>query len=200
MDALPTKARVKLGFKQEDRCFNYCNEELKFGLEESTENEDCIEKTDCWKTSKSGKKFRVAIKTRLDKDGKLAKNRKDILVALFDPYYGVGDPRTKVGRDMLYEYGMYLSAISGQLRNANGKVIHNICSDLYKEFLERVKNYIPLERGSKPKHLMDSFIHDGCQIWLHYDAFDHHPKLLGFVSPDILVPKKEIIVYPYFDE
>jgi hypothetical protein len=43
-----------------------------------------------------------------------------------------------------------------------------------------------------PLKLLRSEKHEGCEIWLHFDRFDGHPKLLGFIPPSILKEGKEI--------
>lgn len=199
MDNLCVKDRVSIGKKEESNAINHMNVEYDLNLIPSTHYEDCCEKTDCWMKTKNGTLLRAAVKARLNKEGKLEKNRKDILVALYDPYYGIGNPNTKIGRDMLYEYALYISVISGQIRACKGEAIHRICKDLEREFVDRIGNHIPKGSG-KPVLLMRSYIHEGCQIWLHYDAKARHPKLLAFISPDALKLNKEIKIYPYCED
>lgn len=198
MDHLPTNQRVQLGKAWEDRSRIDLNTNHGYNLKESTFHEDCKEKTDCWMIPKSGKPLRCAIKVRLNQYGLLENKKTDILVSLYDPFYGIGHPDTKIGRDMVYQYAIYDSVIRGQHRVVKGKVIHEICNNLLQEGIKAICDLKPLPRGKYPKLVFDSVKYPSCQIWLHYDAKTGIPKLLGFIKPEILKVGTEI-KYHKFD-
>jgi hypothetical protein len=139
--------------------------------------------------TKSGKRFRSAIKARVSKN--------DILVAMRDPFYGINHEGTKIGRDVLMEYFQYitLSQDGETIRVANGKVIHQVCGVLWEEFLEKVGDIDvtkPPYLSARAMKIMDSSVYPGCQLWLHHDRWDGHPKILGFIPTNILKVGKEI--------
>jgi hypothetical protein len=192
MDHLATKERVVIGKGWEDFSRIDLNENYGYNLQESTFHEDCKEKTDCWLITKSGNPLRCAIKVRLNNEGLLETKKTDILVSLYDPFFGIDHPDTKIGRDMIYDYALYISVISQLHRVAKGKVVKNICNNMLVEGSELVSKLKPQFRGKYPKIIFDSSTHFRCQIWLHYDAKTGIPKLLGFVNPKALKVNKEI--------
>lgn len=201
MNYLPVKKRVDIGKNLEDKVRNWLNDTcVGYHLIESTHNEDCNEKTDCWQVAKSGKLHRVAIKVRLNQCGLLENEKTDILVCLAEPFYGVGHPENKVGRDMQYGYSMYISAIRGCVRVAKGDVVHKLVKETYQEALldDKFNKYKPRYRGTGCKKM---FYSDAtkCSIWLNYDAETGIPKLLVFIPPEILVLNKEIKIHNNFN-
>ena len=189
MDHLSINKRLEIGKGWEERVRDDLNLNYKYNLKESTFHEDCREKTDCWYISKSGEPLRSAIKVRLNRDGLLEQKKTDILVALFDPFYGLNHPNTKKGRDMIYEYFLYISVVFKQHRVIDGKRIHEICNGMLQEGLEYIEELKPESRGYKSKLIFNSSKYYKCQIWLHYDAKTKIPKLLGFVNPNFLKKK-----------
>ena len=85
----PPSERVKVGKKNEKRVINCLNKYHNWNLVEATREEDRIEKVDCYEVSKTGKRLAAQVKTRVSGD--------DILVDIFEPYYGLDDDRTKKG-------------------------------------------------------------------------------------------------------
>ena len=151
MDHLSINKRLEIGKGWEERVRDDLNLNYKYNLKESTFHEDCREKTDCWYISKSGEPLRSAIKVRLNRDGLLEQKKTDILVALFDPFYGLNHPNTKKGRDMIYEYFLYISVVFKQHRVIDGKRIHEICNGMLQEGLEYIEELKPESRGYKSK-------------------------------------------------
>lgn len=192
IDSMPTKARVNYGKEKEGqvmKCLNDNYSHLGYNLVPGSFYEDCSEKTDCWQLTPSGKKLRSAIKARVSKN--------DILVAIRDPFYGVNNEETKIGRDVLYEYFQYITlSQDGQtIRVASGKAIHKICKNLWEEFISLVGDIDMTKHPynkARPMNLLRSEIHSGCELWLHYDRWKGQPKILGFIPPSILKEGKEI--------
>ena len=200
IDSLAPGERVAFGKSKEElviSCLNTHYSSHGYNLVPSNFFEDCKEKTDCWQMTKSGKRFRSAIKARVSKN--------DILICMRDPYYGEEDERTVVGRDVLNEYFQYitLSKDGETIRVANGRVIHKMCGVLWEEFLERVGNFDPTKppyNKNRPQLLMCSDVYPGCQIWLHFDRWKGQPKILGFIPPDLLKEGKEIKFHKFIQE
>lgn len=192
LDSMPTSLRVKAGKEIESEvmdCLNTSYSKFGYDLIPSSTYEDTKEKTDCWQLTKSGKRVRSAIKGRFSKN--------DILIAMRDPFYGFEHEGTNVGRDVLYEYFQYitLSKDKETIRVASGKAIHTIYKSIWQELLDLKLDInmkeSPYNKGW-PLKLLRSEKHEGCEIWLHFDRFDGHPKLLGFIPPSILKEGKEI--------
>jgi len=192
IDSQPTSVRVNYGKEKEGQVMKCLNEHYAshgYNLVPGSFFEDCKEKTDCWQMTKSGKKYRSAIKARVSKN--------DILVAMRDPFYGVNHDETVIGRDVLVEYFQYitLSQDGGTIRVANGRVIHQMCNVLWEEFLEKVGDIdlkkSPYNNGKAVK-VMTSGVYPGCELWLHHDRWKGQPKILGFIPPSILKEGKEI--------
>lgn len=191
VDSLPIKERVDLMLVEEKLVFNCMNENLvkwNLKLHPASVYDDKANKTDAYlvglQDTLGTSRKRCAIKVR--------DSRHDILVAVRDPYYGEGDPRTKVGRDMLKEYHLYITRDPGKtkLRVAYGKVIHKIINDMMEELA--AKGY-RIEKGSP----FLSGKHPGCELRKHYDARSGHPKILGFIPPEYLKEGKEIVYFEY---
>ena len=186
MDNLHVAERVGIGIRMESRVRHCLNDRYGYNFEAATFHEDCVDKVDCWHITKSGNRLRSAIKVRLNKYGELETVKTDILLDIYDPFYGVYDLRTKIGRDILFEYDMYISAIKSCIRVAKGKLVHKISLGMYKEGLSEIEKLKPKEKGFGSQLVFCSTIYPECQIWLHYDKFDRHPKLLAFIPPVIL--------------
>lgn len=200
LDEMAPKERVSFGKEKEDVILNCLNKHYKshgYNLIPGTSMQDRKEKTDCWQVTPSGKKLRSAIKARVSKN--------DILVAMRDPFYGVKNEETVVGRDVLYEYFQYitLSKDGETIRVANGKVIHKICEDLWQEFLDKVGD-IDLSKSpynSRPSmKILSSEKYPGCELWLHKDKWSYKPKILGFIPPSTLKENKEIKFHKLIEE
>jgi len=200
IDSQAPGARVSYGKEKEElviKCLNENYASHGYNLVPGSFFEDCQEKTDCWQVTKSGKRYRSAIKARVSKN--------DILVAIRDPFYGVNHAETVVGRDVLVEYFQYitLSKDGTVIRVANGKVIHQMCNVLWEEFLEKVGDVDMTKHPynkARPAKLMTSEIYPGCELWLHYDRWKGQPKVLGFIPPDILKVGKEIKYHNFIQE
>lgn len=199
MDHLPAYQRVEKGRSWENKIRNCLNTYEGYNLVESSHYEDCHEKTDCWQKTKSGKMLRAAIKVRLNKKGDLDYSKTDILVSLFDPFYGIDHPENKKGRDMVYEYSMYISVAKGDIRVVKGVAVHSICNGLWDEYLSLGKVLNPKERGFGAKIVLQSDKYSGCQIWLNYDSKSGKPKLLAFIPPEFFKKNKEIKTHKFFE-
>lgn len=192
VDSLPIQQRVLYGKTKEDEVRRCLNESYKvFNLQPSSFVEDCKEKTDCWHVTAAGVAHRCAIKVRTRK--------KDILAAIRDPFFGLHHEDTRVGRDMLQEYLLYitLSPDESVIRVATGRATHRIYNEIFEEWIEQDGDINPLMRPKYPKCLLHSERHPGCELWLHYDRRDGHPKILGFIPPSYLTEGKQIKYFPF---
>lgn len=192
IDSSPTIDRVNYGKEKEEQILKCLNEHYSshgYNLVAGTFFEDCKEKTDCWQLTKTGRRYRSAIKARVSKN--------DILVAMRDPFYGNEHEETQIGRDMQFEYFQYitLSKDESTIRVARGKTIHKICGILWEEFLDNVGDVnmtVHPYNKARPHKLLSSEVYPGCEIWLHYDRWKGQPKILGFIPPTLLKEGKEI--------
>lgn len=200
MDKLFVGERVAIGKDWESKITNCLINHYGYNLVDSTFHEDCREKTDRWLVSKTGKQHRCAIKVRLDKNGNLDQKRTDILIALRDPFYGVENEKTVIGRDVLYEYAMYISLAHDNIRVADGKIIHSLTNVLWEEYVDNFGEFVPNSSGFGAKLMLSSEQAKGCQIWLHYDGRSRHPKLLAFIPPDILKTPSQIKYHKYIED
>lgn len=154
----------------------------------STEYENQIEKIDAFLTDLSGDKADksrpLAVKVRESLD--------DILVCHREPWYGPGDPRSKLGRDMCLVYHWYVSMNRAKttLRIVNGEVVHRIIEDLWDEWVHKKIDERP------DIWVLSSTTHPGCQLRLHTDKKNSMRKILGFVPPSYL-KKDDIFCIPY---
>ena len=189
IDSLNITKRLAYGKEKEDQV-RKCLNETKVGYNLFPANflEDCKEKTDCWQVSGTGKQSRCAIKARATKN--------DILAAIRDPFYGENHADTKMGRDILYEYLLYitLSPDEKTIRVASGKKCHTIYNEMWTEW---VSKKIEINNLNCTKLILKSELHPTCELWLHRDRRSGKPKILGFIPPTYLVEGKEIAYYPF---
>jgi hypothetical protein len=200
MDNLFVGERVAIGKDWEKRITTCLKNHYGIDLLDSTTHEDRIEKTDRWFLGQNGKKYRCAIKVRLDKNKNIEENKKDMLIALRDPFYGINSERTVIGRDVKVPYSMFISLADGQIRIAYGKRIKEITNLMWEEYLEKNGDFVPSERGFRPILLLNSKKQEGCQIWLHFDRDTRKPKLLAFIPPQILEPTNHIKYLKFIEE
>lgn len=200
MDKLHVGERVAIGRDWESKITNCLTKYYGYKLLDSSFHEDCREKTDCWFVSSSGVQHRCAVKVRLDKNGNLEQKKKDILIALRDPFYGIDSPKTIIGRDVLYEYAMYISMADNYIRVVNGKSINKITNLIWQEYVEEFADFVPQLSGYGARLMLNSKSVPRAQIWLHHDKRSRHPKLLGFIPPDILKSPSQIKLHKYIED
>lgn len=188
IDELPMADRLAYGKDREDQIRKCLNERHNYNLFPASFAEDCAEKTDCWHVGKSGHRFRCAIKARISKS--------DILAVLREPFYGLSDEDTMIGRDIKYEYLLYitLSPDEKTIRVARGDRTHQIYNEMWDEWVEK-SGFIDIVKYNR-KLMLCSEKHPGCQLWFHRDRWHGRPKVLGFIPPGYLKEGKEIQYYP----
>lgn len=182
IDSMPTNDRVSFGKEKETTvisCLNNRYSSFGYNLIPSSFQEDCNDKIDCWQIQNE-QKYPVCIKTRTSKD--------DILVSMFDPFFGINNTLTKIGRDFSQVYAYYITMSKDEktIRVANGKRIHSICLDIWNEFVSTDQELVHSMEELNPRELLDSEKYSGCQLWLHYDRFKCTPKILAFIPPTVL--------------
>jgi hypothetical protein len=174
--------RIEIGIDKENEIRCCLNKYYKFNLVPSTSTDDRIHKTDCYFDGK--KDCPVAIKGRFS-------GGNDILVALRDPWHGFDDPRTKIGRDIVKPYKLYicLSKDHTIIRVIKGSRIYEICEDMLGELANR-------EWKISRDNPMFSEKHEGCQIRCFPDAYTKQSKLAGFI-PQSYFKRNEIRCYDF---
>lgn len=177
IDAQPPAVRVKVGKKDEDNVVKCLNKHYDWKLEKATFKEDTCQKTDCFQVNESGDRLPVQIKTRVTGD--------DFLVSLYEPYYGIDDSRTEIGRDVKQKYYCYvcLSKDRKTIRVVKGTLLKKIVNSLIKQW--KTKG-CPLPHSFK----------NTCEFRWHRDRWSGKPKVLCFIPPDVFKKsKKEIQLF-----
>ncbi len=172
----PPHERVKVGKKNEKRVINCLNKHHNWNLEEAPREEDRIEKVDCYEVSKTGKRLAAQVKTRVSGD--------DILVDIFEPYYGLDDDRTKKGRDTQRDYDLYICL------SKDGKTIRVVNGKALKRMLKKLANKWKSEKCRLPF----TFDND-CEFKWHRDRWSGVPKLLCFIPPEVFKINTEITFF-----
>jgi len=189
-DHLPPHERVQRNLSEEKACVDCLNNFLikkRQFLIRANSFEDKTNKTDAFLVdlgNEQDKSRPCAIKVRTsggDKD--------DILVAVRDPWYGEGDSRSKIGRDVLVDYHWYITRNNAKtiLRVAKGRVIHEMVDKLFEEWIDRGYEIKPEMKKMHSEKIV------GCVMQMHRDRHDGHHKMLAFIPPNIL--KKEDIFF-----
>jgi len=128
---------------------------------------DCKEKIDRLLVEEDGDKT-CAIKVRMNYSGK------DILVDLYEPYFGLESGSTKKGRDLVSQYDYYICLSRDIIYVINGKRQKQIID----EVLEEWKSHGQVLR------IYSSTQYPGVQIRYTSDKANHRPKLLMFIPVD----------------
>src|SRR5581483_4709188 len=98
---------------------------------------------------------------------RIRRSGKDVLIPLFDPYYSIDSPDTKIGKDRLkYDFLFYL--------------INNICYVVDKKTKEQLINGV-LEEWKEHNYALPEFLtKNGCCIKYLSDNKTSKPKVLLF--------------------
>lgn len=152
---------------------------LKF--EDVDRKVDCEEKIDRYLIGEGVKKA-CQIKCRMGYSGD------DVLIDVYEPFYGIDNLATKQGRDYVGKYDVYVCL------SKDGKTIRVINGKRQKEIIEMVldewtKSYYQLP-------VFDSYRFKGVQMRYTKDRSNSRPKILMFIRPDVYENGSEI---QYFD-
>lgn len=115
---------------------------------------------------------------------KFRRSGNDILIDVFEPFYGVQSDRTKYGRDYVSQYDVFICL--------NGKEIKVIDGKRQKEVIEEILVEWKDNKWQLP--VFDSKKYEGCQIKYTRDRISKTPKILMFINPAVY-KENEIKIY-----
>jgi hypothetical protein len=113
------------------------------------------------------------IKTRDNDSGS------DVLIDVYEPYYGLYDPRTKPARDVRSKYAYYIVLSRGTIYVIKGTSQKPIVEAVLEEWKAQ---------GCRLPFYSDEFVDDQghcVQLRRHIDAQNKRPKVLMFIPPTI---------------
>jgi hypothetical protein len=131
------------------------------------ERTDMIDKIDRQLVTESGT-YSVQIKFRDSSD-----RYRDFLLDLYEPFYGDGDPDTKIGRDLVSKYDIYVCRIKDTIYVINGKAQKTLVANVLEEWRQR-RCQLPVFRSTK---------YSGVELRKVVDHRNNRPKLLMFIPP-----------------
>lgn len=112
----------------------------------------------------------------------------DVLLDIWEPFYGVTNEATKPGRDYIGQYEVYICL------SKDGKTIRVIDGKRQKEIVERVLDEWKVSYYQLP--VFDSYRHKGAQLRYTRDRSNGRPKVLLFLNPSVYEEGTEIKFYP----
>lgn len=183
LESQPNHVRVSVGRKLESDIAKCLNEHYGFDLQEVSIEADRKKKIDRQWHLPNGEVRQVQIKARMGHSGD------DILIDVFEPYYGDGHANTKPGRDCKGQYDTYicLSNDGKEIRIIDGKRQKAIIEELITEWREG---------GCKfNNRCWQSNIYKGCEFRYTVDKWHGTPKVLCFIKPSIYKEGSEIKKY-----
>ena len=165
--------RVKQGKLGEELVATYLRDVFKLKLETVSEDRDRFEKIDRIVVTKKGNRKKLQIKYRETGD--------DILVDVYEPFYGECDPRTVPGRDRA-NCDLYACATAEHVHLIHGNILRGIVDEAL----------VFWRSCGSPQDIYHTLVTDKCvSIRVRKDHFSGRPKLLAFVPPRV-IPEKNI--------
>jgi hypothetical protein len=169
LESQPSRKRYLHGKQLENQIAD-CLKGYGMILKDVTKEADMFDKIDRVLVE-DGKEKLVAIKARMGYSGD------DILIDLYEPYYGPKSDKTKPGRDYVGKYEVYVCL------SKDGKVIRVIDGIRQKEIVEDI--LVEWANYNWQLPVFDSYKYEGCQIRYTRDRSHDTPKVLLFINPDI---------------
>jgi len=151
-----------------------------FVFEDVDRKVDCDEKIDRY-LIQEGVKKPVQIKCRMIYSGD------DILLDLWEPFWGINNEATKKGRDYVGQYEIYICL------SKDGKTIRVIDGKRQKQIVEDVLEEWAASHYQLP--VFDSYRYKGVQIRYVRDKANQRPKVLMFINPSVYEGGTEINYY-----
>jgi hypothetical protein len=155
-------------------------------IKQSTLNEDMHEKIDRIEELPDGTTRKLAYKARTSGD--------DILLDLYEPFYGIDNTATRPGRDLISPYDRYfcLERGGGNLREIDGAVQKMRIKEVLTEWADC--SYF-LSRG-----WFNSVRVPGISLKYHVDKSNDRPKIIMFIKPSVYKENEEIWYYKVNNE
>lgn len=156
--------------KQIEKLIIDCLRGYGLTLEEADRKADCEDKIDCY-LCVNDKKLACQVKCRMGYSGD------DILIDVYEPYWGVGNENTKHGRDYVGQYDVYI------VLSKDGSTIRVIDGKRQKEVIEEVLQEWTAFHNQLP--VFNSLKYKGVQMRYTRDKANGRPKVLMFIPPTI---------------
>ena len=110
LESQSSRKRYLVGKRIEESIIACLTEKYGFKIETAELKVDRDEKIDCFIIENETKKA-CQVKTRMGYSGK------DLLVDVFEPFFGLDNPNTKIGRDHAGNYDYYVVLINDKLQD-----------------------------------------------------------------------------------
>lgn len=151
-------------------------------IKAATQEQDMYGKIDRIETLPDGTTHNLSYKART--------SGPDILLDLYEPFYGIDNTKTKPGRDLISPYDKYLC-----LERGGGKLREVLGS------AQKMKVKIVLDEWADCSYHLDrnqwfrSGRVDGISLKYHADKSNHRPKIIMFIQPSVYKEGEEIWVH-----
>ena len=166
LESQSSRQRYLYGKSKEELIIECLRNKHGFVIEDVTMTVDCEKKIDCF-LIENDEKIPCQVKTRMGYSGK------DVLVDLFEPFWGIDNEATQAGRDYVGQYEKYIVLIENTIYIIDGKRQKKIIEDVLEEW--KVSHFqLPV---------FDSCRYKGIQLRYTRDRNNSRPKVLMFIPP-----------------
>lgn len=179
-DHLNFKERLDRG-KQFEEIIDSVLKPLGRNIKPASLQEDMHEKIDRIETLADGTTRKLSYKARTSGD--------DILLDLYEPFFGIDNLNTKPGRDLISPYDRYLCLErgGGNLREIDGTA-------------QKLKVKAVLDEWTDCSYFLSrqwfrSARVPGISLKYHVDKSNNRPKIIMFISPSVYKENEEIWYY-----
>jgi hypothetical protein len=177
----PTARRVRDGKRREAQIANALREQHGLDLRRPTDSEDRYEKIDRWLVTGDGRRLAVQVKYR--------QTGEDLLVEVYDKWYGWDDPKNKVGRDVTSPacHASLYAVLRSDRRTVvmvETRILRRLVEDMIVS--ARVGGWTS-DYGPSAKTLR--YFQGGCRAELKVmtDPADGRPKMVAYIPSAMLV-------------
>src|SRR5258708_8551689 len=173
--------RVVKGKVGEEEVAEILRTHFDLTVEDVDERRDKVEKIDRVVISRSGKARTLQIKYR--------ETGKDILVDVYEPFYGIADMRTTPGRDFVGTCDLYACRVGPTVHLIHGSLLRVVILQTMNEWIKRGTPLLDTFLSVPAKHLC----YNVGKITIHKqeDHSNSRPKLLMFI-PSEVIPEDHI--------
>jgi hypothetical protein len=105
----------------------------------------------------------------------------DIGFDVYEPWFGLGDPKTRLGRDYRGKAHLYVTQVNDQLYVMSDSGLKLLINDVLKEWKETGLKFDfgdGISRGT-----FNSRTFSGVQLKLKIDEHSHTPKIMAYIPP-----------------
>ena len=182
---LDSRDRVRHGRKREGQIADALRDQVGLPLEDATEREDKERKIDRWLV-KDGKRTAVQIKYRETGD--------DLLVEVFDKWFGWDATGNKIGRDMIGDAKLY--AVLRQDRKTVVLVSTSTLKKIVNDMLTAARQFgWTVDNGDASKTLRYSKAGGRCELKVQRDPRDGRSKMVAYIPANVLIFEHQAETY-----